>query len=92
MKIVFVSVFFPPLSPSRYPQRVSEQSKKKSLLIKTRVFPSFFRVRLLFWSGLLDSFFFLKKRWRVFFYLRSLASLRLKAPFLIDCVFDPETG
>lgn len=42
MKIVFVSVFFP-LSPSRYPQRVSEQSKKKiPYSSKLASFPPFF--------------------------------------------------
>lgn len=78
--------FFPPDIHSVYP------NMRKSLFIKTRF--SFFSAFVCVFLFLVVLLFFLrlKVKRRRGFYLRSLASLRLKSLFLIDCVFDPETG
>lgn len=65
---------------------LTHQNSRLSLLFCVRLSSG-----LVFWIVSFCFLFFLKKVVG-FFYLRSLASLRLKAPFLIDCVFDPETG
>lgn len=87
MRIAFVFVrcssSFPPDIHGVYP------NTRKSLLIKTHFFPSFF-----FFLGLFVCFILLWSS--VFGELRGLPEISrvpsAQSPFLIDCVFDPETG
>lgn len=82
-----VRAVFPPLDiPSVYPK------SRKSLFIKKCFFFPVLDVLLSSSRPSLETWGGRRGGWGVVGYLRSLRPFLLKAPFLIDCVFDPETG